>query len=133
MYCSWICLFILPCRLAADVDQVHERAASRHQGGPEAHVRQHHAGLPRDLEHAAVATHALRCRLPAHRRSGAAQVRPARLEHTVRVQRRRLQRVGAVRAEPPRRHGPQAGESLVTLFVVFHQLTCFIITTYQMH
>ncbi len=194
----------------SDVDQVHERASAGHQGGAEAHVRQHHAGLPRHLQHAPVEAHAVRRRLPPHlcagekchrnessilrqqqgivvlcafrqvfaaqltslnttlvpwcfvvaahtlfhnngkkrhnfffqwnkswqtcynsnqqhkhhpnfsqgndnlqlhirSAAGAAQVWAVGLEHPVRVQHGRLQRERAIRAEPPRRHGPQKG------------------------
>lgn len=58
---------------------------------------------------AAVAAAVVRGGFPPHGGAGASQVRSPRLEHPVRVQPGRLRRQCAVRAEPPRRHGPQEG------------------------
>jgi hypothetical protein len=68
-----------------------------------------HTGLAGLLGAASVAAAAVRGGVPAHGGAGTSQVRPSGLEHSVRVQSSRLRGERAVRAEPPRRHGPQEG------------------------
>lgn len=90
---------------------------SRHQGRTPKDLHVHEPGPPRLLRRLAVHTAGVRHLLPAHGGAGTQEIRPARLEHTLRVQFGRLAVELPVPAEPPGRHRSQAGHQLANVEV----------------
>ena len=97
----------VPDRPAADVHQDHQRGAGGRARGPQGLVQLDQPRHARRRLAAAVARHALRALLHAHRRAGAAQVRAAWLQCALRVQPVRPLGVRDLHAEPPQRHGDE--------------------------
>ena len=86
---------------------VYERAASGCEGGTDAHFCRHFPRPARCEQLATVEAAFVRSRVPAHRRARTPQVRPSRLEYSLRIQYFRSLRHSAVRAKPPRWFGPE--------------------------